>query len=75
MNETVKSKKSIRVKNIQMILMLTPMLLLFALFCVYPLIDSMYLSLMKYNGFTAPKYIGFANYKRLFQTQAGGKQF
>lgn len=43
------------------------MLILFFLFCAYPLFDSIYLSFTKYNGFTEPVFIGVSNYIRLFQ--------
>lgn len=54
MNKAVKSRKNSRIKGIQMFLMLLPMLVLFFLFCAYPLFDSIYLSFTKYNGFTEP---------------------
>ena len=67
MNQAVKTKKNSRVKSLQMFFMLLPMLILFFLFCAYPLFDSIYLSFTKYNGFTEPVFIGVANYIRLFQ--------
>ena len=67
MNKAVKSKRNNRIMNIQMTLMLMPMLILFFLFCAYPLFDSIYLSFMKYNGFTKPIFIGLENYARLFR--------
>lgn len=63
-------KKSGRGTGIQMFLMLLPMLILFVLFCVYPLIDSIYLSFTKYNGFTKPAWIGLENYVRLIKDQS-----
>lgn len=65
-NKAVKSKRNNRIMSIQMILMLAPMLILFFLFCAYPLFDSIYLSFTKYNGFTKPIFVGFENYVRLF---------
>lgn len=63
-----KRKKNIRsAKGYQIFLMLLPMLVLFTLFCVYPLFDAVRLSFTKYNGFTAPKFNGLANYARLFR--------
>lgn len=50
-----------------MFLMLLPMLAMFFLFCAYPLLESIYLSLMKYNGFTEPVFIGIDNYLRVFR--------
>ena len=68
MNQSVSVKKKNRQKaGIQMFLMLLPMLILFVLFCLYPLIDSIYLSFTKYNGFTEPKWIGGENYVRLIK--------
>ena len=61
MNKAVISRHRKRAQNIQMFLMLMPMLILFFLFCVYPLIESVYLSFMKYNGFTEPIFIGLDN--------------
>lgn len=66
MNKAVKSKRNNRIMGIQMTLMLAPMLILFFLFCAYPLFDSIYLSFTKYNGFTEPVFIGLENYVRLF---------
>lgn len=67
MNKGVKSKRNRRLLHIQMFLMLLPMLILFVLFCAYPLLDSIYLSLTKYNGFTDPVFIGIDNYVRLIK--------
>lgn len=60
-------RKSRAILNMQMFLMLLPMLVLFILFCVYPLFDSIVLSFTKYNGFTEPEFIGLANYTRLIK--------
>ena len=38
----------------------------FALFTVYPLIMSLYLSFTKYDGLGSPQWIGMLNYKRMF---------
>lgn len=67
MNKAVTSRNRKRAQHIQMFLMLLPMLVLFFLFCAYPLIESVYLSFMKYNGFTDPVYIGLDNYFRMFR--------
>ena len=71
--DTWMKKKSGRGTGIQMFLMLLPMLILFVLFCVYPLIDSIYLSFTKYNGFTKPAWIGLENYVRLIKDQSWWK--
>lgn len=66
-----KRKKSIRnAKGYQIFLMLLPMLVLFTLFCVYPLFDAIRLSFTKYNGFTAPVFNGTANYTRLMKDRS-----
>lgn len=67
MNEAVKSRKKKWTLHLQMFLMLLPMLTMFFLFCAYPLLESIYLSLMKYNGFTEPVFIGIDNYLRVFR--------
>lgn len=61
--------KAIRKENelLPMLLMLLPMLVLFCLFSIYPLIDAIYLSFTKFNGFTAPEFVGLDNYVRLIQ--------
>lgn len=67
MSETVKSRRKKWTLHLQMFLMLLPMLAMFFLFCAYPLLESIYLSLMKYNGFTEPIFIGIDNYLRVFR--------
>ena len=67
MSEAVKSRKKKWCLHLQMFLMLLPMLVLFFLFCAYPLMESIYLSLMKYNGFTEPVFIGIDNYLRMLR--------
>ncbi|HIW20918.1 MAG TPA: sugar ABC transporter permease [Candidatus Dorea intestinavium] len=57
--------RSKKINSIQILLMLLPLLILFVLFCLYPLIDAIRLSFTKYNGFTAPEFIGIENYIRL----------
>lgn len=64
----VRSKK--RIQHVQMFLMLLPMLILFFLFCVYPLMESVYLSFTKYNGFTEPVFNGVQNYIRLAKDES-----
>lgn len=44
-------------------LFLAPMLVLYVLFTLYPMISSFYISLLNWNGFTRDaEFIGFANY-------------
>lgn len=47
-------------------IMLTPLIIMFVLFSVYPLINAIVLSMTTYDGFTAPKFIGIKNYIRVF---------
>ena len=47
-------------------LFIAPAVLLFLIFVVGPLIASFYWSFTEYNGITAPKWVGLANYKNIF---------
>jgi len=47
-------------------LFVAPVVLLFLIFVVGPLIASFYWSFTEYNGISAPKWIGLANYKNIF---------
>lgn len=49
------------------ILFMLPAFFFIAVFIAYPIADSMYLSLFKWDGFAtvAPSYIGFSNWRRL----------
>lgn len=47
-------------------LFILPFLISFLAFFLMPVIYSMVISLMKYKGYGAMKYVGFDNYKRLF---------
>lgn len=54
-------------KNGKMIfLFLLPVLILFSAFFIYPLSYVIVTSFTKWNGFTAPEFIAFENYKYLF---------
>ena len=61
-----KRKMNLKGNGIQTFLMLLPMLILFFMFSFYPLIEAIYLSFTKYNGFTIPKFTGLANFTRMF---------
>jgi N-acetylglucosamine transport system permease protein len=39
---------------------------LYALFVVWPMLQTFYISMTAWRGFVAPKWIGFENYQRLF---------
>lgn len=44
-----------------------PFLIVFAALLVYPLVSGMYMSLTKGDMFSAPRFVGLANYERLFK--------
>ena len=47
-------------------LFIAPAVLLFLIFVVGPLIASFYWSFTQYNGISAPKWVGLANYRNIF---------
>ncbi len=47
-------------------LFIAPAVLLFVIFVLGPLVASLYWSFTEYNGITAPKWVGLANYKNIF---------
>ena len=51
---------------IQGLLFVSPWIIGFLLFTVYPLIYSLYISFTRYDLIGAPRYIGLANYTELF---------
>ena len=47
--------------------LLAPALLVYCLFAVYPMLDVLWLSFMKWNGLTATKqFVGIDNYVQVF---------
>ncbi len=46
---------------------LTPSLILFATFVIYPMIVSFYYSLCQYSGYSPPEFIGLDNFRHIFQ--------
>ena len=66
MRTTYKNKKHRFGRKIQIALMLAPLLALFLLFNVYPLLCSVFYSFTKYNGVAVQSFVGFDNYKRMF---------
>jgi raffinose/stachyose/melibiose transport system permease protein len=57
-------------KNGKMIfIFLLPVLILFSAFFIYPLAYVIATSFSKWNGFTAPQFIGLENYKYLFSDE------
>ncbi|MFI7691262.1 carbohydrate ABC transporter permease [Nonomuraea sp. NPDC049655] len=51
------------------VVMLLPFLALFAGFLIWPLINSLYLSLTKFNGVRPPEFVGLANFARLLEDE------
>jgi raffinose/stachyose/melibiose transport system permease protein len=49
----------------QLLLMLAPALLVYTVYLVYPVFYSIFYSLSDYNGVSAPKYVGGANYRHM----------
>ena len=63
-------KKTSRLKRLQrrfIVCGLTPIMLLFFIFSVVPIIFSIVMSFYNYNGFPGAPFVGLANYKMLFQ--------
>lgn len=58
-------KKSKISKNHYAYLFLAPFFIVFAIFGIYPICYTFYLSFTKYDGFSDPLSIGLANYSRL----------
>jgi lactose/L-arabinose transport system permease protein len=48
-------------------LFISPFFILFAVFGLYPILFSLYLSLVKWNGLTDRVFVGFENFRKLFQ--------
>lgn len=53
-------------KNRQAYILMAPYMLLFAVFTILPVIVAMVLSFTYFNGLEMPRFIGWANYIRLF---------
>jgi ABC-type sugar transport system permease subunit len=47
---------------------LAPAIVGFSVFVVYPLIRSGYFALTRYNGLSAPQFVGLGNFRRMFGT-------
>jgi len=50
-------------------LFLLPLLLLYSLFFIFPLVYNLGISFQEWNGITDPVFKGFENYKKLFQDE------
>jgi len=62
----IKSKYKLARQSWRMYLLMSPFMLLFTAFTILPVISSMFLSLTYFNGLSAPSWIGWDNYSRLF---------
>lgn len=47
--------------------MVAPTVILFLMFCIYPIIHVLFVSFFEYDGLTDMKYIGLYNYTRVFR--------
>lgn len=56
-----------RKKTGAIILGLLPALVIYAVFAIYPILQSFYYSLVEWNGFSDKTFIGLDNYVKLFQ--------
>lgn len=65
-SQKLKYTREEMVKNWRMYLLLCPFLILFFLFTVLPVLSSIFLSFTYFNGLSAPTFIGWDNYIRLF---------
>lgn len=60
-------KRFFRKEKVAGLLLISPWLIGFALFYLYPLLDTVYNSFTDYHLFGAPQWIGWQNYQKLFQ--------
>lgn len=60
-------KKSVKKRDINKMgyLFVAPFVIVFLIFCVYPVLRTLYLSFTDYQGFGEPVVIGFSNYVRV----------
>jgi multiple sugar transport system permease protein len=69
-------KKALHDKYIYIgLLFALPWLIGFVTFQLYPIISAIYHSFTEYNVFSAPKWLGLANYKELFADKSVSKAF
>lgn len=59
--------KSVKKRDINKMgyLFVAPFVIVFLIFCVYPVLRTLYLSFTDYQGFGKPVVIGFSNYERV----------
>lgn len=61
----LKKRKTARIQNVAYLYIL-PWIIGFLVFQLYPLLASLYYSFTEYNGIGTPKWIGLANYVKMF---------
>ena len=54
-------------------LFIAPFFLLFAVFGLYPLLFSLYLSFVKWDGLTAMQWVGLSNFRAMFDDEVLGR--
>lgn len=57
-------------RKFQIYAMIFPTTVLVLLFGVYPILYVLYYSFTKFNGFTAPEFVGFSNYLRVINDKS-----
>ncbi len=64
----MREKKSVKKRDINKTgyLFVAPFVIVFLIFCVYPVLRTLYLSFTDYQGFGEPALVGFSNYTRVF---------
>ena len=75
-SNTVKKKKAKRLdakENFWGYVFLSPVIIGFLVFTVFPVIMSFYYSLTNYDGILKPKFVGFQNYAMLFTNKEFGE--
>jgi len=65
----VKNKKSKGIRNRDNLgwIFITPFLIIFLTFSIYPVLRTLYLSFTDYSGFNQPTWVGLSNYTRVFK--------
>ena len=63
MDKLLRDKKAI-------IIFIAPALILFTVVLFIPICQSVYYSFCEYKGLTAPKFIGFTNYKNMLKDKS-----
>ena len=75
-SNTVKKKKKKRLdakENFWGYVFLSPVIIGFLVFTVFPVVMSFYYSLTNYDGIQPPKFVGFQNYAMLFTNKEFGE--